>query len=125
MRGRIKKTLFTGAAVLFLGCAYAFWLRMTGLGIPCVFHLVTGWKCPGCGISHMLLSLMRLDFGAAFGYNAVLLCVSPFLLVLSGLWICRYIRYGRSGTSRFERILEIALAGVLVAWGIVRNVIGM
>ena len=123
MRGRIKKTLITGAAVFILGCAYAFWLRMTGLGIPCVFHLVTGWKCPGCGISHMLLSLMGLDLAAAFRHNAVLLCVSPLLLILFGLWIYRYIRCDKSG--RFERILEIALVCVLLAWGIVRNVIGM
>ena len=49
MRDRIKKVCIVSAAVISGGCAYAAFYRITGIGIPCLFRLITGFKCPGCG----------------------------------------------------------------------------
>lgn len=125
MRKRIQKGLIVGAAVLLGGCAYLLLYSRLGIGIPCVFHLVTGLSCPGCGVTRMLLSLMRLDFSAAFRYNAVLLCLTPFLLFLFGFWLYRYIRYGSWKSPKPVRILCWSVVGILLVWGVVRNIIGM
>ena len=84
MAKRLNKCILISAVTLCVGCAYALFCRLTGLGIPCLFHLATGLNCPGCGVSRMLLSLLRLDFPAAFHYNAVLFCLLPVLLGLFG-----------------------------------------
>lgn len=125
MRERIKKASIIGAAVLLCGCAYAVFFKKTGIGIPCLFHYVTGLKCPGCGITRMLISILRLDFAAAFQYNAAVLCLLPFLLPLLGYWIYRYIRYGiRQNPKSIEAICWV-FVGLLLVWGVVRNMIGM
>lgn len=125
MRDRIKRVSIIGAAVLLCGCAYAVFFAKTGIGIPCLFHLITGFKCPGCGITRMLLSIVQLDFVAAFHYNAAVFCLLPFLLFLLGYWVYRYIRYGfRQNPKPVEAICWVFVA-LLLVWGIVRNVIGM
>jgi hypothetical protein len=125
MRARIKKVCIIGAAVLLSGCAYAVFFIKTGVGIPCLFHLITGFKCPGCGITRMLISLLKLDLPAAFQYNAAVLCLLPFLFPLLVYWVYRYIRYGfHQNPKPIEAICWVFVA-ILLVWGVVRNVIGM
>ena len=125
MRERIKKVSLIGAAVLLGGCAYAVFYSITGIGIPCLFHLITGFKCPGCGVTRMLISLLHFDFTAAFRYNAVLLCMLPFLILFFAYWLYRYIRYGKRNNTKAMEIVCYVFVGILLVWGIVRNVIGM
>lgn len=44
-----------------------------GLGIPlpesCVFRLVTGVDCPGCGLTRCFISLMHGKFARAWAFN--------------------------------------------------------
>ena len=125
MRARIKKVCIIGAAVLLSGCAYAVFFIKTGVGIPCLFHLISGFKCPGCGITRMLISLLKLDLPAAFQYNAAVLCLLPFLFPLLVYWVYRYIRYGfHQNPKPIEAICWVFVA-ILLVWGVVRNVIGM
>lgn len=48
----------------------------------CIFHFVTGFDCPGCGSQRALFSLLHGDFAAAFRYNAFIICLAPFLIML-------------------------------------------
>ncbi len=125
MRRRLKKTCLLGAAVLAVGCAYAFFWMKTGLSIPCPIHLATGLNCPGCGVSRMALSLLRLDFAAAFRYNAVLFCLLPVLLGLGALHAVRYVRLGTKRAGKIGEAIEWTLVVALLIWGVVRNIIGM
>ena len=125
MRERAKKGLTVSAAVLLCGCAYLVLYRFTGIGIPCLFHLFTGLNCPGCGVTRMLLHLVQFDFAGAFRDNAVLFCLLPVLLFLLIYWIVRYIRIGKSVLPKPIQVLCWVLVGILIAWGVVRNLIGM
>ena len=125
MAKRLNKCILISAVTLCVGCAYALFCRLTGLGIPCLFHLATGLNCPGCGVSRMLLSLLRLDFRAAFRYNAALLCLSPVLAAVLGVHVVRYARTGSRKSGPLLEAVEIALAVLLLLWGVVRNLIGM
>lgn len=125
MRERVKKVLTKGAVVLAVGCAYYVFMRLTGVHIPCVFRLVTGLKCPGCGVTTMLLKLINLDFTSAFRANMVLFCMLPAFAVLFILWLVRYIKTGKQSLTRAENIISIVLLTLLIAWGIVRNIAGV
>ena len=125
MQNRFKKTVLISAAVLLGGCVYALFYSKTGFGIPCLFHLITGLNCPGCGVTRMLLHLIHFDFVNAFRDNAVLFCMLPFLLLLLGYWLYRYIRHG---TQKANKAIEIpcwVFVGILLTWGVVRNLIGL
>jgi len=75
----------------------------------CPFKAVTGLPCPGCGMTHAFLALGRLDFAGAFSANPL---VFP-LAALTALYAA-----GRVPRAlRSAKMVNFALAGVLVFWG--------
>lgn len=67
----------------------------------CPFLLITGYPCPGCGITRAAFSLLRLDFAAAFSFN-------PSIFLWTGL--AAYIvisRYFFGVTKRADAALII------------------
>lgn len=107
------------AALAAAGVLYLIWLRLGGPGIPCPFHLVTGFLCPGCGITTMLVALSRLDIQAAFRANPFLFCTLPLLAFeLIHEWQrCRHAR----PQPRWNQFLLALYGGGLVVFGILRN----
>ena len=70
VRARLFSVFKKGGILLGVGFAYLIFVSLTGLGIPCPFHAVTGLHCPGCGVTRMCVALARLDFAAAWDANA-------------------------------------------------------
>jgi len=50
---------------------------------PCFFHTMTGFYCPGCGITRAVYHLLHGEFIRALSYNP--LVVPLFLLALSAI----------------------------------------
>ena len=123
MKQRLLKVIKTGAVIVIIGCAYALFYVKTGFGIPCVFHLVTGLQCPGCGITRMAVNLLKLDFAAAFSCNRAVFVMLPALAYLLCAKLYRYIRYGKTAEPKHETMMEIMMIAVLVVFGILRNII--
>lgn len=123
MKKRIIKVITVSASLIFAGCAYAFLNVYFGFSIPCMFNKITGLQCPGCGVSRMCISLLKLDFEAAFKYNPVIMCMLPigFVMVING--IRRYVLTGVNRISESENILMIVMIVVLLIFGIVRNIV--
>ena len=40
-----------------------------GIGLPCVFHRVTGLPCPGCGLTRSILALLRGHVAQSFALH--------------------------------------------------------
>ena len=118
---RLRRLLLQAGLILGIGLAYAVFVRLSGLSIPCPFHAVTGLLCPGCGVTRMCLALLRLDFAAAWRANPVLLLLLPVLAALLLRQAVRYVKTGRSTLSRRESALVWGMAAVLLLWGIARN----
>ena len=100
-------------------------LSALGIGIPCVFHRITGLKCPGCGNTRALLSLIKFDFVSMLKYNPIF----P-LEVIYIAWVCfsmiiNFIRSGKLLYKPLHIVIDISVLVLIVAWGIVRNFIGM
>ena len=56
-----RRKLRTLALVLGAGAVYAVLAARFG-GLACPFRLVTGLQCPGCGVTTLLLCLLRGDW---------------------------------------------------------------
>ena len=121
MKKRLLKSLLTAGIVLAAGLGYYAFIKLTGLGIPCLFNLITGLHCPGCGVSRMCIALLQLDFATAFQSNAYLMVIVPVLLALgAGKW-AQYLKNGRTVSRRWETPLYcVLLAGALI-FGLLRN----
>ena len=120
-RKRLIYTLAVWCAVLAAGIGYGLFCVKTGMGIPCVLHEVTGLECPGCGISRAILALARLDFAAAFGYNAVWPLIIGYLLWIGIGGSAAYIKRGELCYLPGKTWMHAVILSVVVVYGVVRN----
>lgn len=118
---RTHRLRTAGGALLGLGLSYAVWVRLTGLAVPCPFRAVTGWMCPGCGVTRLCLALLRWDWAAAWDANPVLLLMLPVLAVLGVRLAARYVREGTAVGPKWESALLWAMTALLAVWGAARN----
>ena len=121
MKKRLGEVIRRYVILLVLGIAYYIFVSLTDIGIPCPFKLVTGLQCPGCGVSRMLMSLIRLDFVSAFHYNPVILLTSPIILFCLIRSDIDYIRTGKASHDKY-RFLWLAELVILLVFGVCRNI---
>jgi len=69
-------------ALLIAGATYLFIFEpgKTGFFPPCMFRLITGFTCPGCGSTRAVHQILHGHFIAAFELNPLFLVSIPFLL---------------------------------------------
>jgi Protein of unknown function (DUF2752) len=94
-----------------------------GVFPACPFHRLTGWWCPGCGMTRGFHHLLTGDVVGALGSNLFLPVVVLFggWLWLSSLWPALT---GRRLVA-LRRVPEwawVALAALAVMYGVLRNV---
>ena len=75
-----RSTVITIWSVLLAGAAYLFLFEpgKTGFFPPCMFRLLTGFTCPGCGSTRAMHQMLHGHFLAAFELNPLLLLAIPF-----------------------------------------------
>ena len=117
----MRNVLTAIAVVAVLSVTYfAIWL-ITGQVVPCMFRLLTGLHCAGCGNSRMILSIVQLDFYQAFRYNPAVFLMLP---IFAGIFIRHlifYIQGKQVPVSKLEKVILIVLLVLLVLFGIARN----
>ena len=108
--------------ILVMGTAYAIWFSFTGIGIPCPIRAVTGYRCPGCGITHCAVNLLHGRVREAFEANQFVFILAPFGLIY-GIWrAVRYIRDGSEEISIPETIVFAILFILAIAFAFYRNI---
>ena len=105
--------------LLGIGAGYYVWINLTHLSIPCPFRKVTGWLCPGCGITTMFLCLGRGDISGAFLSNPFLFATGPFLLMEVGYAFYRSQK--GLGLPLANRVCLILYCVALCVFGVLRN----
>lgn len=118
---RLHKVLAWAGAAVAAALAYAALVRGLGHGIPCLFHALTGLQCPGCGVTRMGTCLLQGDIFGAFFQNPVVFVLLPVAGAVALAHVVRYVKTGERKTPQWEEGCWIALAAVLVLWGVVRN----
>ncbi|WP_449149019.1 DUF2752 domain-containing protein [Stomatobaculum sp.] len=111
------------ARIVLLGLAYALFIQCTGLGIPCVFRLVTGYRCPGCGMTHAAMALIHGQPKTAFRENPLSLSVVPLLLLYGAYRAEVYIRSARTDFRKWEIVFLGVLWVVVLAFWLLRNLL--
>ena len=118
---RLKKRLVTYLCVLAVGVVYFIWLKLTGIGIPCIFHELTGWSCPGCGVTTLIMSITAGRPDLARAANPFLFYTWPLIL---GFLIWNEVKVIKGKTYKADKIINILLIFyiiALIAFGVLRN----
>lgn len=118
-RYRIPSAVRKYSLISAAGFLYLFWLKGTGIGIPCPFHLITGLKCPGCGISTMLVRLASRDLRGSFEANPFLFVTWPF--IVWEIIFSEDLRQRSLSDPAWNRALLAAYLAALIVFGVLRN----
>ena len=120
-RQRLKNSLKTVIGLMFLGFLYLSFFYHFGFGIPCIIKKLTGLKCPGCGMSHALVSVVRGDIGSAYAYNALSVTLLPVLGVYLVFRTISYVKDGDEDFKWYDIVFLLACLAVCVGFFIYRN----
>jgi hypothetical protein len=118
---RLQRTVGITVLFVFLAIGYLLFFMRTGVGIPCIVKMLTGWMCPGCGITHALASLLRLEWGAAWQANPFVYPALLYGLALYGFSAYGYLRTGRYRVGLPWEWVNVLFLSLLILWGIARN----
>lgn len=122
MYRRFRTLCIKTGGLLGAGLFYAFLCFSAGRPlIPCLFHETTGLYCPGCGVSHMCMALLRLDFEAAFRANSAIMMLLPVGLVIGLQMAVRYIREGKTQPTRIQTVVLLISTIILLVFTVIRN----
>ena len=118
---RIRKAILVTTLLLLAAAIAALAVRL-GLRIPCVFHLITGLNCPGCGNTRAVMAMLRFDFREMLHYNLLFPLELAYLVYLYVVSVLHYVRTGRATYKPKSQWPDVVLLIILLAWGVVRNV---
>lgn len=102
------------------GLAYYLFIKLTDFSLPCPFHYLTGYKCPGCGITTMLLELSNGNWQAAREANVFLFYTLPLLALFT--IITQASAEHRVQNGKLYNNLLVVYALALLSFGIYRNI---
>ena len=116
-----KNRVKIGIFLFFLFIIYYLLNKKIGIGIPCVFHELTGLYCPGCGITRLLFSLLELNFFQAFRSNPLVF----ILLILIILYLILKLILKRFNVNlTIPNYIYYFLLIIVILFGILRNIPG-
>lgn len=120
-RRRIHILMVSFGILAVIAIFYA--LARHGLGIPCLFHKLTGLMCPGCGNSRAAMALLELNIRAALQYN-LLFPLEFFYIAWVYFFCCRQYLKGKGFSYQPPCIaFDVTVLIIVALWWVVRNLI--
>jgi len=122
MKKRLTRVLILNLSLLIIFIIYYIVSQRIGIYIPCIFRLITGYKCPGCGITHYLFHLVNLDLKGAFLDNPFVFISLPILLVYYVIANYNYVKYDNPNKVVIPNYLSYSLVIIALLFAIARNI---
>lgn len=88
-------------------------------GFPCLFHLLTGYYCPGCGGTRAVKYLLQGQILRSIQYHPLVF----YTVSVIGVELCRIVA-GKAKKrtigyeKRYEILVWVGVGIILVNWGI-------
>lgn len=122
MKIRIINVLKANIFLLLILILYYYINKYTGFYIPCIFREITGLKCPGCGITHMIFDMLNFRFVEAFYENPLVFIYFPFIVAYYFYMTYLYI-YNKKDNflTKISNYTWVVLIVITIIYGIVRN----
>jgi hypothetical protein len=93
--------------------------------LPCPFRSLTGWWCPGCGLTRATHHLLHGDLAQALRFNAFVVVVLTGLFATWLVWLLQCAGRPPAWVRRIPVWAQVASVAVLVSFAVVRNFPGV
>lgn len=124
----MKRVIIIGVIVVIAGLLVATYFscdpNVSRFFPRCLFKLVTGYSCPGCGIQRALHALLHGDVVGAWHYNRFLIVSVP-LMAIYGFADKFRTSHPKLYSSLNSPFLIGAIFVMTVTWWVVRNIYGI
>ena len=108
-KNRVRKIIYRDVIILLAGILYAAFVRLTG------------WQCPGCGITRACLFLLKGEIRTSFSYNPFLYIAGPCIIYLIVRGDLNYIKRDTYRLGTVDTVLIYILIVAALIFGVVRN----
>ena len=115
---KLKKSKIIIFITLLLSITYLYLNKRFSFYIPCLFHKITHLYCPGCGLTRMIISILKLNFYQAFRYNPLLFIMLPFIIIYE---IIYYINWIQDKNFTISKKIWYILLIITIIYTILRN----
>lgn len=122
---RVVRCVLVIAASAAAALAAAVLFSHFGAPRLCPFYRLTGLACPGCGNTRAVVALLRLRFAESLRYNYACPIEFAYLAFVIGSTAVNYVRTGKASYRPRCPAVDYVLLGLVIAWWIVRNVLGV
>lgn len=123
MKKRLLQVVKIYIILLLVLISYYYINMYTGVFIPCVFRELTGFKCPGCGITHMFFDLINFRFKDAFYDNPLVFIYLPFIVAYFVYLSYLYIYNKKDNILvKMPKVYLAIVIIITIIYGIIRNV---
>lgn len=86
-------------------------------GFPCVFQLLTGLYCPGCGGTRALKYLLHGDIRKSLQYHPLVCYMAAVLLVEVLSWgLAKIFHNPKLHIGRYDGFVYLGIGIILVNW---------
>jgi len=118
-----RSTVIAIWALLIAGAVYLFVFEpgISGLFPRCPFRVLTGFTCPGCGVTRALHQILHGHFVSAFMLNPLFVLLSPFLVFAFLRYSVIVMRGGRPRPNALPAVFIYSLFFVILSFWIFRN----
>ena len=111
---RINKKIYIGLFLIGSGILYLKVISPAlGFHIPCIFRHVTGFYCPGCGMTRASLAILEGDIYQSFRFNMLIFILLPLFILFYAL--------EKKGKVKASKSLMFAMLTLTLAFGVLRN----
>lgn len=123
MKKRIKKVISIIIFLVITLFGYYFLNSNYNFKIPCLFHKLTNYYCPGCGITRCIFSILEGNIKKAFNYNRLVFIMLPFIIVYIIYKTYLYIFNKKDKIiNKIPNTFWFLLLVIVISFGIIRNI---
>ncbi|WP_440895422.1 DUF2752 domain-containing protein [Amphibacillus sp. Q70] len=111
---RIHKKVYLTLFIISSGILYLKVISpVFGIHISCPFRQLTGFYCPGCGMTRAAIALLDGQIYQSFRFNMLIFLILPLLLL--------YYLLEKQGKVKQSKLLMGVMLVLTVLFGILRN----
>lgn len=120
---KVEKNNIKRKLLISLGIIIIIVLFLNNIYTPCIFHKLTGFYCPSCGITRCLISIINLDFYQAFRYNQLLFILFPFIASYT-VYVFYIWLFNKEDkiSKKIPKYIWYSLVIILILFGMIRNI---